>query len=416
MGCVPGHPVFTDWCGHGRLIVASPPSGRDDLEEHLITQQAPLGFRHLYSMATYLTDRGISLPPVFTKAFLYRSLGNPGVIARINNIEPDQQLNFSAPQVRIGTSFSLTAGQSSHATYKFHLKAVNPTTNMGGKSVAVDGTGIQIAIIDTGLEAGKPAPASYSDFVVPNTPQDDVDGHGTAMSEIIKDIAPGAKLHIYRVTHSTTVFVLDMMAAVSAAVYNKNVDFVSLSMGCKDLSYPCKLCGGHGQNRSAVCQQFFDLIDKNPSSRQTIVVASVGNDGQQDPFEWPAVYDNVLAVGSINKANIVSSFSNSATRTSSTNFCPLPGGDETSRSTEYVGEGQDGGNVTYCFGTSPATAYAAGILALRKHHEHQNGLHRNRTQFLKQLSVTAKQTVMDASNNNIYDPLKHGMGRLDYSP
>src|SRR5262249_31776885 len=157
-----------------------------------------LGFRHLYSMEMYLKDRGISLPPLFTKAFpryhlvevplpnifnvingLYRSLGNPGVRARIDSIEPDQQLNVSAPQVRIGTNFSLTAGHSSHARYKSYLKAMSPTTNVGAKSVAVDGTGVQIAVIDTGLEPGKPVPASYSDFVIPNAPQGDVDGHGT---------------------------------------------------------------------------------------------------------------------------------------------------------------------------------------------------------------------------------------------
>lgn len=437
MDCVPGHPSFTNWCDHGRLIVSSPPSPeRDELEDHLITQQSQLGFRHLFSMLTYLQERRVSLAPEFVKVFpryhlleaplpnifgvingLYRSLGNPNVTAQIDNIEPDQQLSICSPQVRIGTNFSLTAANCLHGTYKSKLNALNPTTSVGGRTVSIDGGGVKIAIIDTGLEAGKPA-ASYSDFVDPTKPQDDVDGHGTAMSAIIKDIAPGAELHVYRVTHSTSVFVWDLMAAVSSAVFNKNVDLVSLSMGCRYLSYPCKLCGGHGQNRSVVCQQFFDLIDQNSTnvSGDAIVVASVGNDGQSDPFEYPAIYDSVLAVGSINKSDVMSSFSNSATQTSINNFCLLPGGDETSGGTEYVGEGQDGASTTFCFGTSPATAYAAGILALRKQRDHQHGLIHSKAQFLGQLAGTAKKTVMDASGINIYDSLKHGMGLLEYTP
>jgi hypothetical protein len=434
MDCVPGHPTFIKWCEHGRLIVASPPGvEHDGLEAHLISQQSSLNFRHLYSMSTYLEQRRVSLnhaagmklpryhliqtslPNIFNVINgLYRSLASPDAKASIDNIEPDQQLNLSAPQVRIGTNFSLTTAKSSHGSYKSYLNAATPTTkNVHGKSVGIDGRGIQIAVIDTGLETGKPAPASYIDFVIPNTPQYDADGHGTAMVEIIKDVAPGVGIHVYRVTHSTTVFIWDLMAAVLAAVYHGKVDIVSLSMGCKNLSYPCKICGGHGQNRSAVCQQLFDLIDKNTNS---IVVASVGNDGQQDPFEWPAAYDSVLAVGSINAANAVSSFSNSATQKPAIGFCLLPGGDEIGGSIECVGEGQDGNNTTYCLGTSPATAYAAGILALRRHRDREQGLVQTKAQFLNQLSTTAQKKVMDASGANIYSSVKHGMGCLEYTP
>src|SRR5262249_33849818 len=137
MDCVPGHPNFIGWCSHGRLIVASPPylEGHDPLEDHLISQQR-LGFRYLYSMATYLEQRGVSVDIMFSKKFpryhlievplqnvfnvingLYLSLRD-STTARIDSIEPDLQLNISAPQVRIGTNFSLTAGNSSHKTYK----------------------------------------------------------------------------------------------------------------------------------------------------------------------------------------------------------------------------------------------------------------------------------------------------------
>jgi Subtilase family len=435
MDCVPGHPVFTDWCGHGQLIVASPPNPMgDELGAYLEEQQSRLGFLHLYSLVGYLAQREVRIDPRFATVFpryhlietplpnifdvingLYRGLGDRAGVVGI--IEPNQQLSVLAPQVRVGTNFDLYAAASSHKTYKSQLNAMGPTTRIGGNHIPVDGSGVKIAIIDTGLEAGKSA-ASYSDFVVPQAAQDDSDGHGTAMFEIIKDIAPGAELHIYRVTHSTTVFVWDLMAAVCAAVYSRNADVVSLSMGCKNLSYPCKLCGGHGANRSAVCQQFFDLLDKHsPDPKlQSIVVAAVGNDGPKDPFDWPAAYDSVLAVGSVNGAGRLSSFSNSATATSPKTLCLLPGGDETATGREYVGQGLDSAAATYCFGTSPATAYAAGVLALRKHSDLLRGVAWDKVKFMDRLVATANASVMDAHNYDIYDPAVHGMGRLDYSP
>ena len=180
MECVPGHPVFIDWCGHGRLIVASPPNPEhDELEEHLIAQQSRLRISASIFDGDVPETARLSLPPLFTKVFpryylieaplpnifnvingLYRSLGNPDVRARIDNIEPDQQLNMSA-QVRIGTNFSLTAGQSSHAAYKSYLNAVNPTTNVGGKMPPVDGTGVRIRSSIRGSKpASRPLPAT----------------------------------------------------------------------------------------------------------------------------------------------------------------------------------------------------------------------------------------------------------------
>lgn len=434
MDCTPGHPSFIGWCDHGRLIVAGPGTAeRDELVEHLRRHQEDLGYRHLGSMLGYLGDRGVELDPAILPNYhlieaplpnvfnvingLYRRIRNPGVKAGIDYIEPDQLLNIAAPQVRLGTGFSLTAGHSMHSAYKTQLNADNPTATVRGWPVPIDGKNVKVAVIDTGLEAHKPAPASYNDLVAPGSPQGDADGHGTAMAEIIRDIAPGVDLHVYRVTHSRSVFVWDMMAAVTAAVHDKKVDFVSLSMGCQNLSHPCRQCGGHGQNRSAVCQSFFDLMETSASTLgETIFIASVGNDGPNEPFEWPAIYDSVLAVGAINQANEVSSFSNAATATLPNNFCLFPGGDEANGNTEYVGEGQDGSVTTYCFGTSPATAYAAGVLALRKQADAVTGQNRSRAQFIDWLVNSARQNVMDPTGADIYDPSKHGMGRVDFTP
>ena len=96
-----------------------------------------------------------------------------------------------------------------------------------------------------------------------------------------------------------------------------------------------------------------------------IFVAATGNDG--DPsVSYPAAYPVTLAVGSRNTKFERSSFSNYGKAPD--RFVMLPGGDPTPDASgapsESVGEGTDNGSTTYCLGTSAATAYASGLLAL----------------------------------------------------
>ena len=395
MGCVPAYPAFQKVdCGSARLIVQGRPekeSGRGTLAAALQDQnyQSQLGYVYIASMQNHLASKNVNPSSVFFNfptyhlisvrvndvfsviGNLYHQFVNPAGVSLIELIEPDLSLDVLSPQVRIGSGFSLTKGKSKHTDY---LTDLNVTAAAGDSA---DGSGVRVAVIDTGLEPGKKTAASYVDLTQAGNPaQADNDGHGTAMVEIVKAVASGAELHVIRVTNSTNVFVWDLLAAMTTAVYDKNAHIVSLSIGCKDLNDTCGICGGQQGGRSKVCENFFRQIATNSASgHDPIVVAATGNDGKTFEFDWPARYGTVLAVGSVNHAKEVSSFSNMATVKSQHTYCLCPGGEideSTNTITEYVGEGTDGNAQTFCLGTSPATAYAAGVLALRRHYSELN--------------------------------------------
>lgn len=426
MQCPPTHlQLPCKSAGFARLIVQGRGNG-ERLRAALRDNAGLLGFVYESSMRDYLADRKvqdlnmpshlpayhlISVPleaafPVM--AGLLRQFGNPDREDYIELIEPDYLLDLHAPPTRLGTGFSLVAGSSKHGDYLKDLDV--PSARTAG----IDGSGTRIAILDTGLEAGK-AVSRYIDLTaVGVSTQSDNDGHGTAMTEIIRDTASGASLIAIRVTASSHVFVWDLLAGVISAVYAEQADIVSMSIGCKNLSSRCGICGGFQGARSSVCEKFFELIHLSgrAGGRDPVFVASTGNDGQAHTFDWPARFEHVLAVGSLTHARDVSSFSNNATPKPAHVRCLCPGGEDaaTGLSLEYVGEGNDGGAITYCMGTSPATAYAAAILALLRQRFAGAGLPTDSVSLLHQAEKGAMKDVTGYSSAN------HGMGRLVYIP
>jgi hypothetical protein len=163
-----------------------------------------------------------------------------------------------------------------------------------------------------------------------------------------------------------------------------------------------------------VCESFFDQIAQNGVSGgpDPIILAAVGNDGVSTGFQWPARFNTVVAVGAIKHNKELSSFSNTGTSKPQDVYCMCPGGntDSANNPTEWVGEGNDAGITTHCVGTSPATAYASGILALWKHYRSVNGLATSKNRILDAAQTAAKRDVVG------YKASEHGMGRLIYDP
>ena len=232
------------------------------------------------------------------------------------------------------------------------------------KSTATGG-GIRIKIIDTGISSRTTIPAGRivkrMNLLEPNHPQDveDETGHGTAVSEIIHDLAPAADLLVYKVKKTTRIVEWDMLAALSdaeaAAVINLSVAFGLQTANCTS-------CGRQSHSsRSAV---FETLIKKLlESDKQNIVVAAAGNRGVST-LSYPARFGDVLAIGSVDSGASMSSFSNyGATNQMQQTHDKLffaPGGG----ATEDVGTAKPG-NVALK-GTSFSAAYASGLLAKMK--------------------------------------------------
>jgi len=204
---------------------------------------------------------------------------------------------------------ALIPGDTYYAGYQWNLK------DMGLESVWGTTVGIPsvvIAVIDTGV-------GPYSDFgtivngadmtgttvledTYPGQYSSDGGYHGTAVASLISSqmnaygiagMAPGIAIMPVKVfpTGSGTASTLTVAEGVVWAV-DHGADIINLSLGGDDP------------------QSELEEAIENANIHGVMVVAASGNDGYTDRISYPARYDGVIAVGSSNQANQVSSFSN----------------------------------------------------------------------------------------------------------
>lgn len=173
---------------------------------------------------------------------------------------------------------------------------------IGADSVSVDGTGVAVAILDTGanykstlygdsIVAGKDfvddrgtVNASTGDY----SAIEDGQGHGSWVTSAVNDVAPGADLHIARVlgddgSGSTE----SIVRGLEWACETQNVDVVSMSLGSTTYS-------------TAIESQVEDCAEDNG----VLVIVAAGNDRQVT--RWvasPADSEHAMAVGATNAAD-----------------------------------------------------------------------------------------------------------------
>ncbi len=175
------------------------------------------------------------------------------------------------------------------------------------------GTGVKIAVIDTGLDLSHPAfegalaPASeWRDFYGNDAvPQDEGTlgvggyGHGTAVASIVLQVAPGATILPLRVLGPDGSGDTLMIAQAIKYAVSKGAKIINLSLGSK--------------NKSEIVQREIT----NATNAGVLVVASAGNDNLNS-ITFPAsiatnkgaLGDNSISVGSVDLQDRKSSFSN----------------------------------------------------------------------------------------------------------
>jgi subtilisin family serine protease len=167
------------------------------------------------------------------------------------------------------------------------------------QAAGVNGTGVDVCIIDSGLRAlgGVPTdnPVTYIDGNLPAN--QDGFGHGTHVAGTIAGepygigVAPGAHLIIVRVFGDDGAWAYSSTLADAA---NKCVaagaDIISMSLG--------------GGSRSHFEEKAFN----NAESAGVLSVAAAGNDGNTRT-SYPAGYASVLSVGAIDSTKALASFS-----------------------------------------------------------------------------------------------------------
>lgn len=187
--------------------------------------------------------------------------------------------------------------------------------------VYVTGTGMVVAVIDTGVDYTHPdlgggIGPSYKviggyDFVNKDPDPMDDNGHGTHVAGIVaanggvKGVAPGASILAYKVLDASGQgYMSDVIAAIERAMdpnqdkdTSDHADVISMSLG------------GPGDSDDPVC-----VAVQNAVAAGIVVVVAAGNEGPSlGTVAAPGVAPDVITVGAIDKSNKLADFSSRGT-------------------------------------------------------------------------------------------------------
>lgn len=207
------------------------------------------------------------------------------------------------------------------------------------------GAGINVAVLDTGIDMDHPDLAANikGGINLVNTRKtfDDDNGHGTHVSGTIAavnndfgviGVAPEANLYGVKVLNQRgSGYTSDVIEGIEWAV-NNNMDIISMSLS------------------SAYYNAAFEVAINYAYNNGVIVVAAAGNESTS--VSYPAAYDNVIGVSAMDQNYDLAYFSNYGPQIDVT----APGVSITS--TYYKGQ------YAIMSGTSMATPHVTGVIAL----------------------------------------------------
>lgn len=176
-----------------------------------------------------------------------------------------------------------------------------------------DGSGVRVAILDTGLDVDHPDFAGRIDLgesrsVTPHPDITDYHGHGTHVAGIIagdgtcsngrfQGIAPATEIVVYRVSRGRRAIGMDTAKAVEHAI-NAGVDIINFSAG---EGGPFKPPWVWPQKLGPRDRAFREAAEQG-----VLVVAAAGNEGPEPgSINRPAALSDVLAVGALSRARTV---------------------------------------------------------------------------------------------------------------
>ena len=295
----------------------------------------------------------------------------------------------------------------------------------GFDNVTTTGQGVEICIVDTGIDLGHPdlshvELAGWVDFVSNRGEPYDDQGHGTGMAGILvaknrlPGIAPNVDLYIAKaISKSGTGSDTDIADAVDWCVEN-NVDIISLSLG-----------GTQGIDWIFIETDALEAAVDRAIDEGIFVVAAAGNDGGPDDdgdVASPGGVQDVICVGAIDTDGTI--WSNSSVGNNGFTLQHWVGRFDPDKKPELVAPGeklpilnaQIGTDILYAWGsgTSGATVWVSGAIAHLLEHRPdlgQNGSSGGSRNTVEDVKEWIKDSVAPKDGQAEHDNY-YGYGRL----
>ena len=147
---------------------------------------------------------------------------------------------------------------------------------------------IIIAVLDTGVNLKRKIFSSLIqgyDVINDNNKIQDDNGHGTIVASIINRIEPKLKIMPIKAIPKSGFTDREYLAKGIIKAVDAGANIINIS---------CGIVSSDKKLLDAV-----NYAEKN----DVLIVAAVGNEGKYDSIQYPAVYDNVLAVGAVDDMN-----------------------------------------------------------------------------------------------------------------
>lgn len=240
---------------------------------------------------------------------------------------------------------------------------------------------VHVAILDDGFDTKHPELVGRFTAAMNTAPQFSIEEHGTHVAGIVgatannglmgAGVAPKTGMYLVDVFNGDDAYLSDIVAGIEYAVAN-DADIISMSLGGPFYS------------------EILDDAVQTAHNEGLVILAASGNESTS-LISYPAGFDNVLSVGSTNRSDAVSTYSNWG----ETLDLVAPG--------ESIYSTTPNSGFLRMSGTSMATPVVAGVAALIK----AQNPHFTNTDIENQLLATTKDLGVTGWDS------KSGYGRVD---